>query len=87
MSPFFPFISLDSVYSIPSTTSFPLMPDSTLTTFPLNSTSSPVFHASFINDQHFAFDVDSDSNIDDDDAPSSSPSDSLQGAHLADPIS
>ena len=31
--------------------------------------------------------MDSDSDIDDDAAPSSSPSDSLQGAHLADPIS
>ena len=82
----FPFISLDSVYSTPSATSLPPVSDSTLTTLPFNSTSSPVFHDSFINDQNFAFDVDSDSNIDDD-APSSSPFDSLHGAHLADLIS
>ena len=46
----FPFISLDSVYSTPSATSLPPVLDSTLTTFPLDSTTSPVFHASFIND-------------------------------------
>ncbi|XP_075655032.1 uncharacterized protein LOC142625227 [Castanea sativa] len=83
----FPFISLDSVYSTPSTTSLPPISDSALTTFPLDSTSSPVFHVSFLNDQHFAPDVDLDSDTEDDVVPSSSPSISLQGAHLADPIS
>lgn len=82
----FPFISLDSVYSFSFATSLPPVLDSTLTTLPFDSTSSPVFHDSFINNQHFASDVDSDSDIDDD-ASSSSSSDSLQDAHLADTIS
>lgn len=81
----FPFISLDFVYSTPSNTSFPPVSDSTSTTLPFYSNSSPVFYDSFINDQHFTSNADSNSDIDDD-APSSSPSDSLQGVHLADPI-
>lgn len=66
----FPFQSLDSIYSSPSYVpiSFPSLNDttSTLTSLPMDSSSSPVYHDSYFHDQHFAPDVDFDSDLEDD---------------------
>lgn len=66
----FPFQSVDSVYSSPSHVpiSFPSLNDttSTLTSLPMDSSSSLVYHDSYFHDQHFALDVDSNSDLEDD---------------------
>lgn len=64
----FPFHSLDSIYSTPShvPATFPSLAKSTstLTSLPMDST--PVYHDSYFHDQHFAPNVDSDFDIEDD---------------------
>lgn len=66
----FPFQSVDSIYSSPSHVpiSFPSLNDttSTLTSLPMDSSSSPVYHDSYFHDQHFAPNVDSNSDLEDD---------------------
>lgn len=66
----FPFQSLDFVCSTPFSVlaSFPSIVESTstLTNLPMDSSSSPVYHDSYFHDQHFAPNIDFDSNVKDD---------------------